>query len=204
MTRRVKRRAGYTMIEVMMALGVLTAGSVAIMAMHQAATRGNLEARQITTANQIAQQWVERLRRDALNWTAASNGTAIDPTLLARTAYLNRVPAPGTVPSWFVPVAPTGGLASATGETPNFDFYGEDVAGDGTPHYCTNLRLEWLFPGQAMRADVRVWWLRRTNGPRAATGPDLTNCAPGINPDALTGNSDVRMVYTSTVIRYTP
>lgn len=197
--RTLRARAGYTLIEIMMAVGVLTAGSVAIMAMHQAATRGNMEARQMTTANQVAQRWVERLRRDALNWTQAAN--VHSPTLLTRTTYLSSVPAPGTAPAWFVPVP-----AATSGETAGFDFYGNDIAGGAAPYYCTNVRLEWLYPGQAMRADVRVWWVRRIAGTAGAPASTSTlyNCAPGVDPNTLTGNRSLRMVYTSTVIRFSP
>jgi type IV pilus assembly protein PilV len=194
-----KRRAGYTLIESMMALGVLSAGSVAIMGMIQASTRGNLEARQMTTGNQVAQVWVERLRRDGLSWTTTplspSNAPQVAATV-ATTTYLRQVPAAGAAAPWFVPVP-----AAAGGETANFDFYGANLAGGATPHYCTNVRLVWLFPGQAMRADVRVWWARRSS--QSATA-GLANCAPGVDPNTLTGNPDVRMVYTSTVIRYSP
>jgi prepilin-type N-terminal cleavage/methylation domain-containing protein len=199
--QRFRRRAGYTLIEVLMAIGVLAAGSVAIMAMHQAATRGNMEARQMTTGNQLAQRWVERLRRDGLNWTRSSN-QAFDPTLLAQTTYLQSVPGPGGAPSWFVPTP-----LATSGETANFDYYGNDLGGptSGTPTYCTNVRLEWLYPGRALRADVRVWWVRRVAGSAPAPGvAALANCAPGVDPNALTNNPNVRMVYTSTVIRYIP
>lgn len=196
--RRAKRRAGYTLIEVLMALGVLTSGSVAIMAMIQATTRGNMEARQMTTANQVAQVWLERLRRDALNWTRPSNIPG-DPTLLNQTTYLQAV----QTPQWLVPAPATiAGGAVATVETAGFDFYGHDLGASEAATYCTNVRLEWIFPGQAMRADVRVWWPRRTNG--ATEGATLPTCAPGPAPPGLTGNPDVRMVYASTVLRFTP
>lgn len=199
MRRRASRkaRAGYTLIEVMMALGVLTAGSVAIMGMLQASTRGNMEARQMSTGNQVAQVWIERLRRDALNWTTtplSPTDTAQVAATVARTTYLRQVPAAGAAAPWFVPVPAT------AGEAANFDFYGADVAGTAAPHYCTNVRLEWLFPGQAMRADVRVWWARRSSG-TATT--NLSGCQAD-NLDALTANPEVRMVYASTVIRYSP
>jgi len=198
--RRSPRRglAGYTVIEVMMALGVLTAGAVGIMAMTQASTRGNMEAREMTMGTMLAQRWTERLRRDALNWTAARR--TIDPTILARTTYLRTVPGPGTAPAWFEPVPPAIGT-----ETANFDFYGRDTNVRAEMHYCTNIRLEWLYLGRSMRADVRVWWLRRQTGSstdlsRAALG----QCAPGVDPATLTNDWRVRMTYASTIIRWTP
>jgi hypothetical protein len=181
----------------MMALGVLTAGSVAIMGMLQASTRGNMEARQMTTGNQLAQVWIERLRRDGLSWTT----TPLSPTnapqvaaTVATTTYLRQVPTAGAAEPWFVPVPTT------AGETANFDFYGADLTEEATPHYCTNVRLGWVFPGQAMRADVRIWWARRSNGTAAAN----VNGCQAANLNTLTTNPDVRMVYASTVIRYSP
>jgi Tfp pilus assembly protein PilV len=191
--RRARRRAGYTLIEAMMAVGVLMAGSVAVMAMHQAATRGNMEARQIAMGNQIAQRWVERLRRDSLNWTRSSNNAA-DPTLLIQTTYLREVPAVDAAPTWFVPVPP-----ETSHEAAQFDYQGQDlvtVGGARAAHYCANVRLQWVYPGQAMRADVRVWWPRRGAGA-------LLNCAPGVDPNTLTNDRRVQMVYTSTIVRYT-
>jgi hypothetical protein len=166
-----------------------------------AATRGNMEARQMTTANQVAQQWIERLRRDSLNWTQGN--IVANPVLLQRTTYLQNVAPQGTVPPWFVPTP------AIAGETANFDYYGNDLASPtsaGTPTYCTNVRLEWLYPGRVMRADVRVWWMRRLGG--SGTAPagaaTLVNCAPGVNPNTLTGNPLLHMIYASTVIRFVP
>ncbi len=193
-----KRRAGYTLIEVMMAMGVLMAGAVGIMAMIQASTRGNLEAREMTTATQLAQRWVERVRRDALNWTRSS--TTVNPIILARTSYLQNVPNPGGALTWFAPAPPV-----ASGESANFDFYGRDTGTPVDSYYCTNLRLEWLYTGRAIRADVRVWWLRRASGQQ--TGGSrlaLAQCGPGLDPNTLTNDFRVRMVYVSTVVRYTP
>ncbi|MBX3269718.1 MAG: prepilin-type N-terminal cleavage/methylation domain-containing protein [Sandaracinaceae bacterium] len=196
--RRSRRNAGYTLIEVMMALGVLTAGAVGIMAMVQASTRGNMEAREMATGTQLAQRWLERLRRDATNWTASSR--SLNPVILSRTTYLQTVPNPGTPAAWVVPVPPAVGPDRA-----NFDYYGRDTAITTEMHFCTNTRLTWLYVGRSMRADVRVWWLRREGG----IGTDLSRaalgqCAPGLDPETLTNDWRVRMAYASTVIRWTP
>ncbi|MGF1466682.1 MAG: prepilin-type N-terminal cleavage/methylation domain-containing protein [Sandaracinaceae bacterium] len=193
------RRRGYTLIEVLMALAVLTVGAAGILGMHRAATRGNMIAREISTATQLAERWVGRLRRDSLHWTQPA--TTANPLLLTQTSYLDQVPAPGNAIPWFVP-APPGG----TGEFANFDYYGRDTATPGEMHYCTNVRLEWIYPGRAMRADVRIWFARRGTG-RENIGSDMQNlagCAGGGDPNGLTNDFRVRAVYTSTVIRYQP
>lgn len=196
-TRARRSRAGYTLIEVMMAVAVLAAGAVGIMALQQATMRGNLEARQIATATHLAQTWIERLQRDSVGWSAGGPTVVFGPTILARTQYLNRVPARGAAPTWFVPVPPVAGTESAS-----FDHWGRDTRVAAQMAYCTNVRLQWVYQTQAMRADVRVWWAR--TGPSANT-TGLAGCGGGLDPNTLTNRlSDVRFVYASTVLRWTP
>lgn len=198
-SRRVRSRKGYTLIEVMMAVAMMTAGAVGIMALQQATVRGNLEARQVATATQLASTWIERLERDAIGWSEAARPgtTAVPPTMLARTRYLNGVTAPGAAPLWFVP-----GPSTAT-ESSSFDHWGRDTIVAAEMEYCTHVRLQWVYVGQAMRADVRVWWARRN--PAVTTGAALAGCAPGLDPNTLTNRlRDVRFVYASSVIRWVP
>lgn len=193
-----RRERGYTLIEVMMAIGVLTAGAVGIMSLQSASTRGNMEARQMSTGAVLAQRWVERLRRDGLNWTQSNN--TVSALLLARTTWLRTTPDPGAPVGWMVPAD-----VPATGETANFDFYGNDTADGAEMRYCTNIRLEWLYPGRALRADVRVWWTRVSyGGSNDPTRAQLARCAAGVDPNTLTGDFRTRAAYASTVIRYTP
>ena len=66
-----RRRQGFTLVEVMVSLGIMTIGAMAVLAMQQQIIRGNMHARQLTTATQIAQNVIERLKIDSLSWTAA-------------------------------------------------------------------------------------------------------------------------------------
>lgn len=190
-------REGFTLVEVLMAIAVLTAGALAIFAMQTAATHGNYQARQMTTGTQLAQRWVERLRRDALQWTSSSS--VHNPLDLANTTYLSNVPTPGDAPVWFVPVPEVG-----SGEAANFDFYADDTTVATEMRFCSNIRLEWLYPGRAMRADVRVWWQRQRSGTEidSGDGTDLSACATGVDPETLTGNFRAQFAYASTVLRY--
>lgn len=190
-------RQGYTLIEVVMAIGVLTAGAVGIMALQQAATRGNMESRQMTTATQLAQRWVERLRRDGLAWRTGTMVVPVPVTVLANTTYLQQVPASDAAAPWFTPVPRVG-----SGESAAFDYYGRDTTVAADMHYCTNVRLEWLYPGRAMRADVRVWWARRAGGASGDNMAGLAGCATGIDPNTLLADWRVRAAHASTVIRY--
>lgn len=191
-------RQGYTIIEAMMAVAILAVGSVGIFAMQQAATRANVEARQMTIATALSRTWTERIRRDALNWTTPGGGPA-----LARTSYLRNVPAGAGAGAWFTPISPVPTESFA------FDWYGFDTAVAANRHYCTNVRMRWLAINQAIRADVRVWWVRRQGGGRAATGGGdarlINQCAAG-GEGVATANigpgRPLKAIFTSTVVRW--
>ena len=74
---RIARRAliaGYTVVEVMMAMAVLSIGATGVIAMQKTALLGNLRARNLATASAIASAWVERLRIDGVRWTIDGAG----------------------------------------------------------------------------------------------------------------------------------
>src|SRR5262249_8959991 len=75
MKRRTRTRA-YTAIEVLMAMSVFAIGAAAIIGMMRAAIQGNYDARRLDQANSLAREWMERLRRDGMLWTTATNLTA--------------------------------------------------------------------------------------------------------------------------------
>jgi prepilin-type N-terminal cleavage/methylation domain-containing protein len=199
---RSRRNQGYTFIEVLMAMGVMTIGAMGVMALQKATAKGNIDAREMTTAATVARTWVERLRRDALLWNAGGPGAA--EADLTRTLYLRNVPGAGTAGAWFTPVPPIN-----SGESYAFDYFGEDTL-NGTPNtgaamFCVNARLQWMFPGQAIRADVRVWWHRMAGGTNAQMSDRrlYANCGVG-QESAVTTNQRLRSVAVSTVLRWSP
>lgn len=195
--RRSRRRAGYTLIEVMMAVAIMTGGALALMALHQVTIQGNYEGRQLSTASHAASIWVERLQRDAMFWTTGGPTVVVTPLTLSGTRYLGNVAAVGALPNWFEPNGP-----ATVRESFAFDHWGRDTIVRENMEYCTNVRLQWVYPGQAMRADVRVWYARST--PNAVTG-NLQGCAQGLLPATLDARlTDLQFVYASTVLRWTP
>lgn len=191
--RRARRRSrgGWTLVEVMMSMAILVAGGAGILALQQATTDGNLEARQMTTATTIARTWVERLKRDTLLWTAGGNGITFAD--LSRTLFLQAVPPPSTAPVWGTPVPP-----DLTVESYAFDYFGADALPSApTVTYCAQDRLQWVSAGQTIRADVRVWWFRR-----GAPGMRWANC--GVGSETLIGNAThVHTVTTSVLLHWT-
>lgn len=140
------RRAGYTLIEVMMALAILGIGATGLAAIQKTTIIGNTSARSLVTANAVASTWVERLRTDALTWSTG----ALSDTLWLKQAT------PG-VTAWQVP-AIVAGRGSPSADITGTDLYGA-VAGEAAG-YCTHLRLTQLYPTM-VRAEIRVFWDRQ-------------------------------------------
>lgn len=193
--RHIRRRTdGYTLIEVMMAVGIMTVGAVGIMSLQQATTRGNSFARQMTSANHVTRTWVERLRTDALRWTEPGAGG------VATTTYLVSVPAnTTTIGPWSTP-----GSAGGPADSYAFDFMGNRTDGSAMPiHFCTNIRLRWVLGNNAIRADVRTWWHRESRNVEGRI-----DCAPGtegaVTAELAEANSDLHAIYGSTLLRPTP
>ena len=202
---RSQRERGYTMIEVMMAMGVLTVGALALIALQTATIRANMQARQHGIALFFAERWMERLRQDATYWVDSSS------TGLSLTKYLKAVPSTPEESLWFQPEdQATYNLRSAV------DFQGFDVAPvppsteTRRPAYCANIRLQWVVPQQAMRADVRVWWPKANAISTQQAANTFVDCAgkAGANGvsvgTALNNNPALHYVHLSNVFRWTP
>ena len=192
--RRSQKQRGFTLIEVMMGLAVLTVGALGLMAMQQATIRGNMTARELTMATQATQLWVERIHRDALAWNASNAVTG-----LASTTYLSALPPAGGT-DWFTP--PPGPL----GESPALDYFGREVP-LAQGRYCTHLRMVWLDPGRLARVDVRTWWHKRGDGTNVPDDTLFPNCGNGTEA-AVTAELETALapkisaVYASTLVRW--
>jgi prepilin-type N-terminal cleavage/methylation domain-containing protein len=165
------KRAGYTLIEVMTAVVVMTIGATGIVAMQGASVRANQDANETSNAVNFATTWIERIKRDARSWNAiGSNDLAA-----GNNKWLNTVTTGNG--AWFVPT-------TTAPEQPAADINGFDTAseftvvrnGDPLAFFCANVRLTavqafdpaapTVFSAagvSAIRADVRVWWYRNSN-----------------------------------------
>jgi prepilin-type N-terminal cleavage/methylation domain-containing protein len=200
------RRQGFTVVEVMVALGVMTISAMALFGMQAQATRANVRARDMTIASQIAQNVLERMKLDGLAWNTIGEPAEV----LTNTAILNRI---GTTPSDFMtlPESQETRLSSTVVWSNGFDLYGIDVPTSGPPaslvsiRFCASQRLAWVYDTRrAMRADVRVWWSKEA--PTRSIIADFPGCADN---DALLRPGgdrydDYHTVYMSTVIRPHP
>ncbi|HEY6080885.1 MAG TPA: prepilin-type N-terminal cleavage/methylation domain-containing protein [Polyangiaceae bacterium] len=191
MSRR--RQAGYTLVELMMALSLFIAGMVALVGMQKLQVRANSDARSLAVAQRIAETWAGQLQMASLAWVD-------DPTF---------APWLGTVGGgWTRPVPVAGRVGAA------FDGVGNPLPDTALAQarYCTNIRLTYLYPNDfpvagngLMRAEIRVFWLR--------DGESTLDAAAGLCPTAptaadliLVGKSSERyeFVYHTTGIRQHP
>jgi len=200
------KRQGFTLVEVLVSLGIMTIGAMALLGMQQQTTRANGRARDMTLAMQLAQNVVERLKLEALAWNNVTANPADDlrSSDLLRTITVNPVASFATLPGR---ESSNAGVTRALSNA--FDYFGTDVPLTGASaaqlaqiRFCASYRLSWIFENnRAMRADVRVWWTKEA--PSRSIIADFPLCADDnvkLNPG---GEHFERyhVVYLSTVLR---
>jgi type II secretory pathway pseudopilin PulG len=189
------------LVEVMVSLGVMTVGAMAILALQQQSIRSNAHARQLTIATQIAERWAERFKQDARTWNAVGepSGAFTVGEVLKRTKWLKQIIAK---PNAFQKIEDIEEPISNA-----FDYQGVDVPTvDGQYYYCASFRPSWVYYGRAMRIDIRVWWAReniqRTSGISNITAKfPACDDRPGLLDPGGEQYSNYHVVYLPTVVR---
>jgi hypothetical protein len=198
----------------MMALTVMTIGAAAVMSLQKTSVTGNFEARETDLATSIARTWVDRLHRDAMNWTMPNN------TYPSVSNFTNaKLLSQPTYGQWGLPSFEMNG-PSTPPETMSyaFDILGRDIpsslaaASSANPVvFCVNYRLQWLVPPNLtppaggppvepglIRVDVRVLWPRNIYG--RPTGDWCTSVSTLVNPEQGT-QPTYHAIYVTTTIR---
>lgn len=205
------REAGFTLIEVMTAVVVMTIGASGILAMQGATIHANQDAQETGVATNFAATWIERIKRDARLWTAAGNAD------LANTRYLGALANADRTATYIVPPRDELSEADKLNESSAANHQGFDVhpAQDGTlsgARFCVNLRLTVVHAydpltggiaatsnADAVRADVRVWWHRRSD-----EATRMATCLEQPLSDDEAKKPQFRKQHLSTVVRYRP
>jgi hypothetical protein len=167
-----------------MAMTVMAIGAAAVISMQKTTVLGNLDARKGDVASSIARAWVERLQRDAMQWTLPS---ATNPASNMANAKLLSGHVTG---QWYVPIDYMGGSPETM--SPAFDILGRDLATADMPtaQFCANVRLTYLSADSTLiRADVRVLWPRGVNNAPPAGGFCTAAVGTLDMPDPLTYHS---------------
>lgn len=200
-------RSGHTLIEVMVAVALLTVGASGILAMQGATTRANQQAYESTVALNFAQNWIDRLKRDSLRWTAVGVASR---TALGGPIYLNGALSSNANTLWLVPFNDPASDESYAADVDGFDVR-DPINNAARIRFCANYRLVLhavdenpALPGNplddnSVRAEVRVWWHRM--GDDRNVGGMGAGCAvvPTAADLALPGT---REVYLSNVFRW--
>lgn len=197
---RSSERRGYTAVEVLVAMTLFAIGAAGVIGMQKASLQGNADARRFDIGTGIANEWIARLRADAMTWTqpnaAVTNNNVGTNTVWLRDAAWLGTPL-GANTGWLLPrvdATRTSGVSYA------FDSLGREVAADSDDRfYCVNYRLDWLKPdpnqatlGLLMRAEVRVFWPRFSQAQPADCKPTTANGADATR---------FHFLYSATTIR---
>jgi type IV pilus assembly protein PilV len=198
-TRRAHGSGGYTVIEILLAMTLLTIGAAGVMSMQKASIQGNLDARRTDVAIAIGRMWMERIRKDAMAWTVPGGVSFNNAGLLS---YSNGASAnKWVVPSVYLPA--TSPLASIS---PGFDILGRDVptvagltSATNPPFFCVQLRESWVVGDNTtvdgmIRVDLRVVWRR------GISTSAFADSACNVTTDYLDG-SQYATLYLSTIAR---
>ncbi len=203
-SNKLSRRSprGYTVVEVMMALAVLSIGASGVIAMQKVTLLGGVRARNLATGTAIASAWIERLKFDALQWRLSETNV----NTIANTAFLNVVEAdfPQISSKEGVWVRPK--PYKVADISPMADVRGKDTFTNNETAYCTHLRLTQMMPN-LIRAEVRVFWLRNKGTNQTDTqnvgtlgGKPLCVDDAGFIQDVSSAHRRYHVVYMTTAI----
>ncbi len=197
---------GYTAVEVLMAMTVMAIGAAAVISMQKASMQGDMDARQTDIANSIARTWVERLQKDAMQWTLPSSANPTGNNCANAQIACNQVTG-----NWFLPTQYMGGTPETW--SPGFDILGRDLATANLlgAFFCVNVRLTWLVqpslpvePG-LIRADVRVLWPRGVYNSPVGKNIGFCTAAVGaqVDPNAFSAGQQPQYhaIYMTTTIK---
>lgn len=191
-----RAQRGYTIVELLMAVTIFAIGVTGIIAMQKVTIAANRHAKQLAVATHIAQAWQEQLAADASAWNHPSQKKQVQD--LDETRWL--VNATGNTGVWFRPA-----FVTELNFGPAFDGLGNVVteANLDQAHYCTHIRLSWLYPDTAgnglLRAEVRVFWVREGLG---GTVGGTSVCDPTTDPNTIGAQSErYHFVYQTTAVK---
>jgi hypothetical protein len=190
--RHARRRgsAGYTAVEVLMSLAVLSVGVIGIIATEKVTLAANQHSKNLAIATHIAQSWIGMLNAEATLW----GSTPLSDT---RQPWLSQGQDTAT---WFRPDP-----VDELGFGPAFDALGNATSEDSAS-FCVDLRISPLntstLGGGMVRAEVRVMWLR-DQPIVTSSDPALSSACSVSTEDAAAANAShmVQFVFLSSAVR---
>jgi type IV pilus assembly protein PilV len=193
-----RRAGGYTVVEILLAMTLLTIGAAGAMSMQKASMQGNLDARRMDVATAIGRMWLERIRKDAMAWTLPSPADPGGASNFSNALLLSTYAGKGwSRPDIYLPATPP--LASIS---PGFDILGRDVPKtllDTNTTFCVHVNETWVIGNGSsvddlLRVDLRVVWSR---GITSSVQPCTTTASSAVFLD----NTQYAAIYMSTLVR---
>jgi type IV pilus assembly protein PilV len=187
----------YTIIELLIALGIFAIGLTGAAAMQSITSRANRHAKNLAIASHVAESWLDRLAIDSSSWFQDTT------SLSTQTEWLSE--ALGDDKGlWKIPATNAAGDFGAS-----FGALGQFTATTSQRVFCTHIRLTPLFSlvGVAnnvdatnnglIRTDVRVFW------PKDETlWKDGANyCGENSEVSIGAASTDFHFVYLSSAVR---
>ena len=186
MTNRDQGKKGFTLVEVKIALGMLSIGVLGIFATQAAALYGQASSRTLSDEVQVARLFTERLRMDATRWNKEG------PSDIADTTYFDVM----------LPLA--GKTWSAWQAHP----FGSPLRADGNEdavlgRYCVQYRARWFemtAPHDVMLVEVRVFGYRPFER-RSGVSIPLCAAAPAAVTASCAASDALLCVQVSDAVR---
>lgn len=196
---RTRRRGGggFTMVEALIALLLMMIGILGMGALAGAVVKSNLEANNRTAATNLAEKTLGMLRTEALSWNESNWAPAQDVT--DADEYMPLLSA-----------LPGGTAVGSTGFQEMTQNFGDSTqaftrdlemispSADGAT-FCVHYNLTWLQPNESIRADVRVYWMRRNANPQPLSF--YQNCGTSIETVYASNLTDLWCVARTTLLQ---
>lgn len=176
---------GFTILEVLIGVVVMTIGMIGIFGMQALAIQTNRAAYDMRVATELAETTLERISRDTMQWTAAGAWPA--------NTYLEAgMLGPG---EWSAPPE----VGTLTFNDLGLPALTEANRADRrqverNSRYCLNYRTDWVRAPRLLRVEVRVTWPRTAAG-EATLLSDCSNLT-GLDDVVLTRNFQTVQVTT--------
>ena len=190
-----RAKRGFTMMEAMIALVLMMIGMLGMGALAGAAVKSNMEAQDRTVATNLAEKMLGMMRTESMGWNSGTWNPSRDssnPGLFM--PFLSLLP-PGVANG-------STGFTEATQRLGPVSAFSRDLdlvaPTNGLAKYCVHYNLTWLQPNETIRADIRVYWMRRGADPTAFGF--YNNCGRGNVLDMAKNTAHVRCVARSVLL----
>lgn len=152
-----RSRAGFTILEVLVGVLVMSIGFIGIFGMQTVAIQTNRAAYDRRMATELAETALERIKRDALMWNIAGgwpDGTWLQQGMSA--------PATWTSPPVDGDTAPAFNDLGLPNVSDTRVPDGREVFAQRNSKFCLAYRTNWIWNPDMVRIEVRVFWPRTT------------------------------------------